>query len=104
MKKSPAEITGKQKRFLKGEAHHLDPLVRVGQEGITPGLVSAVSEVLERHELVKIKLLENAPTDKNAAGPELAEACGAHHVGTVGRIVILYRRHPEKPKLPLPSH
>lgn len=103
MNKSPAEITGKQKRFLKGEAHHLDPLVRVGHEGITPGVITAVSDVLETHELVKVKLLDGAPTDKKEAGPELAEACGAHHVGTVGRIVILYRRHPEKPKLPLPA-
>ncbi len=50
-----------------------------------------------------MKVLEGAPVDKKEAGEYLAEACGAHLVGTIGRIAILYRRHPKKPMIPLPS-
>lgn len=97
------ELTGKQRRALRAHAHHLEPLVRVGHEGLTESLASATLDVLERHELVKVKLLETAPVEKDDAGPWLAEHCGAHHVGTVGRTVMLYRRHRTTPQVPLPG-
>ena len=98
-----ADLTGRQRRALRGHAHHLEPLVRVGHEGLTSALAGAVVDALDRHELVKVKLLETAPVEKDEAGPWLAEHCGAHHVGTVGRTVMLYRRHRTTPQVPLPS-
>jgi RNA-binding protein len=97
------DLTGKQRRALRAHAHHLEPLVRVGHEGLTDGLASATLDALERHELIKVKLLETAPIEKDDAGPWLAEHCGAHHVGTVGRTVLLYRRHKTTPQIPLPQ-
>jgi len=97
-----AELSGKQRRHLRGLAHHLDALVRVGQGGVDDGVVQATSEALETHELIKVKALENAPVDRAEVATALAEGCGAHVVGTVGRVVILYRRHPDKPQITLP--
>lgn len=97
------ELTGKQRSFLRGLAHHLDPLVNVGKEGLSDGLFSAVSEVLRVHELVKVKVLEGAPLSREEAAEPMAKACGAHVVGQVGRIVILYRMHEEKPTIVLPK-
>ncbi len=102
MKKIPAELTGKQRKFLRGAAHHLEPLVRIGREGVSLGIADALSEVLETHELVKVKLLENAPVTRAEAADELANVCGAHVVGQIGRIVIFYRRHPSEPEIRLP--
>jgi RNA-binding protein len=101
--KRPRELTSKQRKWLRGDAHHLDPLVRVGQAGLNPQVAEATREALQTHELIKVKVLEGAPVDKKEAGAYLAEACGAHLVGTIGRIAILYRRHPKKPMIPLPS-
>lgn len=96
------ELTGKQRRSLRAAAHHLDPLVRVGHEGVTPEVADAVFETLDRHELVKVKLLETSPIERSEAGPQLAAACGAHLVGGVGRVIILYRRHRSAPQVVLP--
>ncbi|MCA9616002.1 MAG: YhbY family RNA-binding protein, partial [Myxococcales bacterium] len=68
-----ADLTGRQRRALRGHAHHLEPLVRVGHEGLTTALASAVLDALDRHELIKVKLLETAPVEKDEAGPWLAE-------------------------------
>lgn len=103
VKRPKRALTSKQCKFLRGEAHHLDPLVRVGNGGLNAQVAAATKEALETHELVKVKVLEGAPVDKKEAGEYLAEHCGAHLVGTIGRIAILYRRHDKRPLVPLPS-
>lgn len=95
------DLSGKQRKHLRGLAHHLSALVRVGHEGFTDGLKDAVDEALATHELIKIKLLENAPIGKKEFAADVAERCGAHVAGVVGRTIILYRRHPKKPQVRL---
>lgn len=95
------DLSGKQRKHLRGLAHHLSALVRVGHEGFTDGLKDAVDEALATHELIKIKLLENAPIGKKEFAAEVADRCGAHVAGVVGRTIILYRRHPKKPQVRL---
>lgn len=96
-------LDGKQRRYLRGLAHSLDPVVQIGKDGIERGVVAAVREALRAHELIKVRVLENAPLDKDEAGELLADATGAYVVGKVGRIVMLYRMHEEKPKIVLPK-
>ena len=96
-----ADLTSKQRKHLRGLAHHLSPLVRVGHEGLSDGVVAAIDDALLAHELIKVKLLETAPTEKKAFAEEVAVRCGAHVAGVVGRTVILYRRHPERPQVRL---
>ncbi len=96
-------LTGAQRRFLRARAHHLQPVVRIGREGLTEGLLNAVDQALTDHELIKVKVLENAPLERAEAAPRLAAALGAHVAGQVGRIVMLYRPHPDKPRLRLPE-
>lgn len=100
--KRPAELSTKQRKHLRALAHHLDPVVHVGQKGVTDELVASVDKALTDHELIKIKLLEGVPHDRHEVGPLLADRCEAHDVGIVGRVVTLYRRHPQKPKVDLP--
>lgn len=93
-------LAGFQRRHLRKLAHDLRPVVHVGESGITEAVLRALDRALEDHELVKVRLHE--PEDKKACAARLAEASGAELCGLVGHTVILYREHPESPKLELP--
>jgi len=93
-------LQGFQRRHLRRLAHDLRPVVQVGEAGLSQAVAAAVEQALEDHELVKVRLRE--PEDKKAAARDLAERCGAELCGLVGHTVILYRRHPERPRLELP--
>jgi RNA-binding protein len=96
-------LSGKAARYLRGLGHHLDPVVQIGKEGITTGLVTATKEALLAHELIKVRVLAEAPLDRKQAAEELANLSGAALAQTLGRTLLLYRRHPNKPKIVLPK-
>lgn len=96
------DLSGKQRRHLRGLAHHVDPVVQVGKEGISSGTASALRAALERHELVKVRVLESAPVARDEAAEPLARAAGAHVIATIGRMVVLYRMRSEEPRIELP--
>jgi RNA-binding protein len=96
-------LTGKQKRHLRALGHHLQPIVHVGKEGISEALVKALDRALTDHELIKVRLGENADGDRHALADGLASSVGAELAGVLGRTVLLYRRHPEEPKIVLPK-
>ena len=92
-------LTGRQRKHLRGLAHGFEPLVHVGSAGVTDAIVRAVDAALTAHELIKVRL--HAPDDKHAAAADLASGANAALCGLVGHVVILYRPHPEKPKIAL---
>ncbi len=94
-------LAGHQRRYLRGLAHALKPTVHVGEAGVTDAVAGALEDALERHELVKVRL--HQPSAKKAAAAELAQRTESHLCGVVGHTVILYRRHPETPKIELPQ-
>lgn len=95
-------LSGAATRHLRGLGHHLDPIVQLGKEGISDGIVAATREALLAHELVKVKVLAECPIGRKEAGPELAERTGSALAQTLGRTLLLYKRHPNKPKIVLP--
>ena len=96
------DLTGKQRSYLRGLAHHIQPIVQLGREGVTDGVVEAITRALRDHELIKVKVQESSPEDRREVTPKLAAACGAHEVGQVGRMVILFRAHYTEPVIRLP--
>ena len=80
-------------------AHSFDPVVHVGQGGVTDAVLCSLDEALLAHELVKVRLHE--PEDKHADAARLAEGADAALCGLVGHTVILYRPHPDKPRITL---
>jgi len=100
--KEAPPLTGKAVRHLRALGHHLDPVVQIGKDGITDGVVAATREALLAHELIKVKILQDAPVERTEAGAELARRAGASLAQTLGRTLLLYKRHPNKPKLVLP--
>ena len=93
-------LTSRQRKHLRGLAHPLEPVVHVGHGGVTDAVVRALDEALLAHELVKVRLHE--PEDKHGDAGRLADATGAALCGVVGHTVILYRPHPERPRITLP--
>jgi RNA-binding protein len=96
------QLTGKQKRHLRALGHGLRPLVQVGKQGLAPSVVAQTDECLAAHELVKVKLLESCPLERDECAGALAEATGAALAQTLGRTLLLYRPRPENPLIDLP--
>lgn len=96
-------LTGLQKRHLRGLGHHLKPLVQVGKNGLTEGVVAEIGLALDSHELIKVRVGESAEGRK-ALAAELAERTDSAWVGTVGNVVTLYRPNddPKKREIELP--
>jgi len=95
-------LTGKQKRFLRGLGHNLNPVITIGKGEVSEPLVRETVEALEHHELIKVKILESCIMDRHEVADELAGACGAEVAQVLGRTFLLYRKATE-PKLELPK-
>lgn len=86
------ELTGKQKKHLRGLAHSLKPVVQVGKEGLTTAVRSELEQALGHHELIKVRLAGDRHERKElAAGIESLVHCAV--AGSVGAVAILYRPH-----------
>lgn len=100
------ELKGYQKKHLRGIAHGLKPVVQIGRDGVTAGVIRAVDEELFRHELIKIKFNDiKGKGLKESITGEVAAKTGSVPVGMIGHTVILYRRQadPEKRKIAVPA-
>jgi len=96
-------LTGAAARQLRALAHHLDPIVQVGKGGVTKTLVTAIQKALHDHELIKVKVLSEAPVDSKIAAGQMASASASDVVQVIGRIVILYKPRPKKPTIKVPK-
>ncbi len=90
-------LSGAQRKYLRGLAHHLKPVVHVGRNGVTDPVLQEIAEALDHHELIKVKLADPQGRKKELA-EELAGRSGGAWVGLVGNVVTLYRQHPDPEK------
>lgn len=97
------ELTGKQRRALRAMAHHLKPVVQIGNQGVSDAVIAKVAEELENHELIKVKVGKEAPDEVDAAAAALGERTGAHVAQIIGRTVLLYKRRRKDPQIRLPK-
>jgi RNA-binding protein len=95
-------LTPKQRQFLKGLAHPLSPVVRVGRGGLTPAVVEETKKSILAHELIKVRIDVDDGDSRREIAEELARAVDAELAGTIGKLAILYRRRDENPKIKLP--
>ncbi|MCA9520860.1 MAG: ribosome assembly RNA-binding protein YhbY [Myxococcales bacterium] len=95
-------LSVKARQYLKGLAHHLKPVVHIGKGGIDDGVIAALDEALEQHELIKVRLLDTAPFGRKESAQLLADVSSAFPVDVIGRIAILYRQRKKKPEIVLP--
>lgn len=100
---NPKSITSAQRKALRGLGHALKPVIRIGRQGISDGLIAATIEALEDHELIKIAVTTDCPLPRKEAPHALAKETGSHVAGVIGRTGLLYRRHDKEPKVVLPG-
>jgi RNA-binding protein len=97
----PPELASYQRKALRGLANPLRPIVHIGEAGVSDAVLRTLDEALLAHELVKVRLV--APENKKATARMIADKSGAALCGLVGHTVILYRPHPEDPRIELPE-
>lgn len=96
------DLTGKQRRHLRALGHGLRVVAHVGKDGISEGLLAAITQALADHELVKIRLAEAAEIDRHAAAEELAARTDSAVAQVLGNTILLYRPDPDEPRIELP--
>lgn len=84
-------LRGKQKQFLKKEAHHLQPLFQIGKSGLTDEIIHSIDEALEKRELIKINLLQNTDEEVGDVAEQVADRTDALIVQQIGKTIIFFR-------------
>jgi RNA-binding protein len=97
------KLTEKQKRHLRGLGHALKPVVLIGQGGASDSVVAETARALNDHELIKVRVSGMERDARDEALALLAGKTSSELVGRIGHTAILYRRHPEKPRILLPT-
>ena len=95
-------LTSAQNRFLRGLAHDLKALLQIGGKGVSPAFLAELEEVLERHELVKVKVAAEDRESRDSLIDELVQASGGALVQRIGHVAVLYRPAKEKRQIVLP--
>ena len=91
-------LTGKQKRYLRSQAHHLNAVMQIGKQGITDNFIETFILALEAHELIKVSVLQNCPFDKDELAVVLNEKTGCEIVQIIGNQMVFYRESTKENK------
>ena len=94
-------ITSKQRAFLRGLANKEEAIFQIGKGEIDPELVEAVAKAIKSRELIKIRLLENCMYEPREAAEILSERTRSDVVQIIGRCIVLFKRNPQNPKVPI---
>ncbi|MBI5505032.1 MAG: YhbY family RNA-binding protein [Deltaproteobacteria bacterium] len=92
-----AALTGSERKFLRGLAHELEPIVHVGRAGVTETVLGAIRAALADHELVKVKLAAERE-ERGRMATAIEAGCDAEVVGLIGTIAVVYRANPDPEK------
>lgn len=98
-----APLTGKQKSYLRSLAHPLKPVVQIGHQGLTAGVLAALEAALEKHELIKAKVTGESEVDADELGPQIEKTTHSQLAQIIGHTLVLYRRREREPKIQLPK-
>lgn len=95
------KLTNKQKQYLKGLAHPLKPVVQLGGNGLTEGVLAEIENALSHHELIKIKVPSDDREEKALIMEAIIRETKAEKLQTIGHVLIMYRQSDEK-KISIP--
>lgn len=95
-------LTAKQRQYLRGLAHPLAPVVRVGKGGVSPNVIAETKKSLHAHELIKVRVDSDDSDTRKQLADTLATETDSQIAGVVGKTAILYRPRDEEPEIELP--
>jgi RNA-binding protein len=78
------------RRYLRGRAHHLEPVVQIGKDGVTDAVIQEIERTAAQVELLKIRVRPNAPLGAKETAVELGARLGGEIVGAVGRVIVYF--------------
>lgn len=96
-------MTSKQRAYLKGLASNITPIFQVGKASLTPEIITALDEALEKRELIKISVLKNCFDDPNELADTISERTHSQVVHVIGKKIVLYRPAKKDSKIQLPK-
>jgi RNA-binding protein len=85
------DLRGKQKRYLRSQAHHLQPIFQIGKGGMNDAMIKQMNEALEKRELIKISLLQNTDELAEEVAQALQNAIHCEVVQIIGRVLVLFK-------------
>lgn len=97
------ELSEKQKKHLRGLAHSRDPIVLIGQAGLSPAITAELETALGAHELVKVRARVGERGERDRIFARLAQETNSALVQRIGNVGVFYRRHEERPRIILPA-
>jgi RNA-binding protein len=91
-------LTPAQRKVHRAEAHHLDPVVRVGGDGLTPAVKKEINAALKAHGLIKVRVFSDDRVAREGMLQTLADELDAAPIQHIGKLLVLWRPIPEKEK------
>ncbi|HEV8500136.1 MAG TPA: YhbY family RNA-binding protein [Casimicrobiaceae bacterium] len=92
-----------QRRALRARAHHLEPVVAIGQQGLTPAVLHEIDVALLAHELVKVRVHNESRAEREAMLAEITAKLDCAPVQHLGKLLILWRENKDKPAAAAPA-
>jgi RNA-binding protein len=96
-------LSEKQRKYLRGLAHARDPIVMIGNSGLSPAITRELDIALGAHELVKVKARVGDREQRDLVLDELAKSTGSSLVQRIGNVGVFYRPSKDKPRITLPG-
>ena len=95
------QLSSKERDFLRKLAHNLDPIVRIGKDGIDENVINSIAEVVKKRELIKVKILQNSSVKfDREMGDEIARGTKSIFVDKIGNILIFFKpKHKKDAKI-----
>lgn len=84
------KLTGKQKRFLRAQAHDMNPIFQIGKYDLTADVVAEYEDALSKRELMKVHILQNASMEPKEAAAFIEEHSDITVVQVIGKVLVLY--------------
>ena len=103
MSTTPPVLSERQRRHLRGIAHSLQPVIRLGSAGLTDAVARETDRALTDHELIKVKAPGGDRDARDALFAELARRSGSALVHRIGNVAVLYRPRPDLPRIVIPD-
>jgi putative YhbY family RNA-binding protein len=92
------QLTPAQRKEHRSLAHHLDPVVMIGNDGLTPAIIKETDQALKAHGLIKIRILGDDRSARESIFQDLANQLNAAPIQHIGKLLVLWRPKPEKQK------
>nr|WP_315425982.1 YhbY family RNA-binding protein [uncultured Albidiferax sp.] len=92
---SQIQLTPAQRKVHRADAHHLNPVVMVGSDGLTPAVIKEVNLALNSHGLIKVRIFSDDRVARETMYQQLADELSAAPIQHIGKLLVLWRPQPE---------